>query len=94
MSIHRHAAQRDQNEPEIIRSFEAMGWQVVRHTAYDLEVQCPRCGCHLAVEVKFEKGRLTESQKQLQADGWRLHIVRSPAGCVDLVRDHAREAHH
>ncbi len=95
MSLNRRAAQRDVNEPEIIATFKAMGWLVVQHVRYDLQVQCPRANCdtQLSVEVKAPKGKLTPSQADLIANNWHLNIIRTPDEAVELVRAHCR-GHH
>ena len=96
MSIHRHAAQRDDNEPDIVDAFERLGWRVVRHAAYDLAVQCPRNSrCQLSIEVKKlkPKGTLTKSQQQLIESGWSLHIVREVDDVLRLTQHHLRQHH-
>ncbi len=88
------AHQRDTNEPDIIAAFKRLGWLVIQHTAYDLDVVCPRGRQHiLAVEVKTKRGTLTKSQKALIADGVPLHIVRSVADVLALVRLHMETEH-
>lgn len=88
MSLHRRAAQRDTNEPEIIRQFKSMHWRVVQHTKYDLDVCCPRCKRIYAVEVKTKAGRLTASQAALIESGWDLRIVRNWDDVLALIEGH------
>ncbi len=93
MSIPRRAQQRDANEPDIVRAFERLHWQVQRHAAYDLEVQAP-CfsGCHFSVEVKNRGGRNrpTASQEKLVRDGWRLEVVYEVADVVAFCKSHLK----
>ena len=91
MSIHRTAAQRDTNEGELVAAFERLGWLVVRHTVYDLDVSCRRCKAIHAVEVKTRAKRtnLTDSQRALIARGWPLHILFDVAGVERFHEIHA-----
>lgn len=91
----RRAAARDANEPSIIRAFEDAKWQVQRHTAWDLDVLCPRCKEVLSVEVKVPKdgpgtraGRLTDNQKKLIDGGWPLHVVYLVRDVISLIALH------
>lgn len=93
MSIHRQAAQRDQNEGELIKVFRRCGWRVQQHTAWDLDALCPRCKALIPVEVKSsEKGRgeLTQSQKKLILEGWPILIVRTSHDVANLIAGHTR----
>lgn len=99
MSLHRRDAARDQNEPEIVQAFKQCGWKVQRHSAWDLDVLCPRCHEILAVEIKTppetattpsSAGRLTKSQRALIGAGWPLQIVRTMQDVEDLLWLHRR----
>lgn len=102
MSLHRRDAARDANEPEIVRAFRTCGWKLIRHSAYDLEVKCPRCHGISMVEVKMppdpggppsSAGRLTKSQRVLLDDGWPLKIVRTVEDVARLIANHNHTRH-
>ena len=91
MSIHRWAAKRDLNEPDIVNHLR----DVCRCKVYrlsqpvDLMVRLPRTGTILLLEVKAEKGgRLTDSQKNF-LESWAgspVAIVRTPSEAHAVVR--------
>jgi hypothetical protein len=85
LSIRRHNAKRDANEPSIVRVFEDMGCAVARmDQPCDLLI---RCRDRLAlVEVKTPKGTLTPLQEQFIAAGWELYIVRTEDDAINLVK--------
>ncbi len=85
-----HGLSRDRNEPDIVAAFEKLGWLVVRHSAYDLDICCPVRSHILAVEVKKlkPKGRLTPSQNKLIQRGWPLNVVYCVADAVAVVTAH------
>lgn len=84
MSIRRHDAKRDANEPMIVAAFEALFCQVHRmDTPCDLLVQ--HRGQILLVEVKTKDGRLTKDQAEFQQT-WPLHVVRSVDDAIALIQ--------
>lgn len=79
MSLHRHAAKRDKNEPEIIEALAAAGASYLRISVgggSDLVVSYR--GVNYLLEVKSSKGKLTPMQEEfmLYWDG-PYEIVRS-----------------
>lgn len=90
MSIHRQAAKRDANEPEIIAALKAAGCSVQQLSGKgvpDLLVGCPVMGrnyifhdqlINLLMEVKAPKAKLTEDQATWHSE-WlgQVIIVRS-----------------
>jgi hypothetical protein len=63
MSIHRYAAKRDQNEPELVLAAERLGAKVWRlSTPCDLLVLFG--GQWFPVEIKSTDGRLTKPQRE------------------------------
>ena len=95
MSLHRRAAQRDANEPQIIGEFVGHHWRVVQHTVYDLDVCCPSCKRIYAVEVKNpenrHKDKRTDSQRQLMLSGWPLLVIETPLQARNLMHSHQRK---
>ncbi len=90
MGIHRAAAQRDTNEPELITLFRSHGFLVQRHTAWDLDLACPDCHAVLSVEVKTHVARRvrTPTQTRLVDEGWPLHFVTSLDEGIALMATH------
>ncbi len=89
MSIRRHNAKRDANEPLIIAAFEAMGCLVQRiDTPVDLLVYNVRSGSILLVEVKTKRGKLTEQQARF-AQYWPIYVVKTPEDAIGLVQKRA-----
>lgn len=83
MSIRRHNAKRDANEPMIVAAFEAMHCLVHRmDTPCDLLVQ--HRGQIMLVEVKMPKGTLTLDQKDF-SKLWPMHVVRSVDDAITLI---------
>lgn len=90
MSIRRHNARRDANEPGIIAAFEAMGCLVKRlDTPVDLLVNI-RGIIHM-VEVKTARGRLTKDQAS-DSEYWPIHIIRTVDEAIALVQRGRRAA--
>ena len=91
VSIHRRAAQRDENEPAIVNHLR----DVCRCEVYrlsqpvDLMVRLPRTGTIVLLEVKAEKGgRITDNQ-QYFFESWAgspIAIVRTPSEAHAVVR--------
>lgn len=84
------AKRRDANEPAIVQVLQDMGASILRLDEFDLLVGYH--GHDLKVEVKMNKGRITESQNEMLAT-WRgspLHIIRSPEEMVALLNETAR----
>jgi hypothetical protein len=86
MSLNRHAAQRDHNEPAVLAPFKAAGWPVLLLREFDALVLRPDSQV-IMVEVKNKSGRnrLTTRQDQLLADRWPLLILRTPEDAQELV---------
>lgn len=73
MSIHRRAAKRDANEPEIVRALLNVGASVERLSGKDIpDLLVGFRQTTFLIEVKDEanKGRVKPGQKDF-ADGWR-----------------------
>lgn len=86
MSIKRFNAKRDANEPEIIDKFESLGASVESiDTPCDLIVGYGNIS--ILVEVKTEKGVLTENQKDFIRD-WKGQycIVRTTEEAATVFR--------
>lgn len=83
MSIRRHDAKRDANEPEIVSALEVMGCKVIR-----MDQPCDLLVLHrgtvILVEVKTEKGRLSKAQEAL-SQLWPIRVLRSVDEAIDLV---------
>jgi Holliday junction resolvase-like predicted endonuclease len=80
LSIRRHNAKRDSNEPAIVDALERLGCQVKRiDTPVDLLV-LHRGVVHL-VEVKTRKGRLTGDQSAF-VDSWPVTVLRSVGDAI------------
>ena len=86
MSINRHNAARDHNEPAVLAPFKAAGWPILLLREIDALVLKPD-GSTLMVEVKNKSGRnrLTTRQDQLLAERWPLLILRTPEDAQALV---------
>jgi hypothetical protein len=86
LSLNRHAAARDANEPAVLAPFKAAGWPVLLLREIDALVLKPD-GSVLMVEVKNKSGRnrLTTRQDQLIAQGWPLLVLRTPEAAQALV---------
>jgi hypothetical protein len=79
VSLRRHAASRDANEPEIVQTFESCGWVVARLSDPGIpDLLCARPKKLILVEVKMPGQKLTEAQKLFWAT-WPhpIHVVRS-----------------
>jgi hypothetical protein len=84
LSIRRHNAKRDGNEPGIIAALEAMGCIVHRmDTPVDLLV-LHRGTVHL-VEVKAKRGTLTKDQRSF-VKGWPVTVLRSVDDAISFAR--------
>jgi len=84
LSIRRHNAKRDGNEPGIIAALESMGCMVHRmDTPVDLLV-LHRGTVHL-VEVKAKRGTLTKDQR-LFVEGWPVTVLRSVDDAISFAR--------
>lgn len=85
MSLNRRAASRDKNEKALILALKDVGCLVVQLDKFDLLVL--RAGQVYMVEIKNPDGRdrLTPFQKELLAEGWPLHIVRTPEEALRAV---------
>ena len=76
MSLGRYAKRRDTSEASIIAALRQVGAQVIQCDAFDL-LAIYRGHVHM-LECKTGKEPLTERQEQLIAEGWPLHVVRTP----------------
>jgi hypothetical protein len=86
VSLNRHAAQRDHNEPAVLAPFKAAGWPVLLLREIDALVLRPDSQV-IMVEVKNKSGRnrMTTRQDQLLAQRWPLLILRTPEDAQALV---------
>lgn len=63
MSIHRRAAKRDANEPEIVAALESLGFAVTRLSGEGVpDLLLSRAGDWYVAEVKMPNGRLKPAQ--------------------------------
>jgi hypothetical protein len=88
VSIHRYAAKRDENEPELISTAERLGAKVWRlSTPCDLLVLFK--GQWFPVEIKSGSGRLTEPQRIFvtEADlrGGKVLVWRTTEDVLDAL---------
>lgn len=83
MTLNRHDARRDENEPEIVAALELAGCRVRRGNWVDLIAQ--RGSQTFLIEVKTKGGRLTGLQCALIADGWQIHVVRTVTEALQAV---------
>lgn len=68
MSLHRYAAKRDENEPQVVRVLEACGWKVEKLSGKG--VPDLLCGWHrkmMLVEVKMPGEKLNDVQEKWHA---------------------------
>lgn len=81
----RRAAARDLNEPAVVAALERAGCKTVKLNEVDRLVL--RAGQVYLVEIKNPEGRdkLTPFQKKLIAEGWPLHVVRTPEEALAAV---------
>ena len=79
------AMRRDKNEEEIVAALRAAGAIVYpMDTPVDQLVMVN--GEIFLVEIKKpKKGRLTKAQEKLIADGWPVHVVRTPEQALAAV---------
>lgn len=90
MSLRRWDAKRDANEKAIVDALEAVGAHVLRLSisgAPDLLVSYrngPRRDLAL-LEVKTTKGKVNKRQRQFEAEGWTVFIVRSVDDALRVV---------
>lgn len=83
MSLARHAKRRDANEREIVNTLKRAGCLVAKTDIVDLIVQ--RGAETMLIECKTKTGTRTALQRQMEADGWRVHIVRTPEEALKAV---------
>lgn len=87
MSIHRRAARRDENEPQIVAALEAAG-AVVELTSKPLDMIVLVNGVIALADVKKPKtGRLTEDQEAFleKFDGAPIFILRTVDDAIAMV---------
>lgn len=88
-ALRKYDAKRDNNEPEIVDAFRALGCLVHRIDQpcdlllYIFASKGERM--HL-VEVKAPKGQLNDKQRAFQAAGWPVHVIRSGDEAIELVQ--------
>lgn len=83
MSLNRYDAKRDETERDIIRALVKAGCLVMQLDKVDLAVQRGRGKWFL--EVKAERGTLTDRQEALMAAGWDIPVVRTPEEALRAV---------
>lgn len=86
MVMPRHAAQRDLNEPAVLKPFKLAGWKILRLQIIDALILRPD-GHTLLIEVKNKSGKnkLTTNQDRLIRDGWPIVILETPEQAQALV---------
>lgn len=95
MSLWRHAAKRDRNEPEIIDALESFskdqchGGIKVYQLRSPVDLLVCYNGLFILMEVKDGKGRLTESQEKFIKDNplGPLYVVRNGLEAIAACRD-------
>lgn len=80
-----HAVARDANEPEIIKALRAIGC-IVHPLNKPLDLLVGYRGINYLIEVKTDKGKLTEDQEKFIPE-WRgqLCVVRTPEQAISIV---------
>lgn len=64
MSIHRRAAKRDGNEPDIVQALERIGCTVLRLSGAGVpDLAVHHRGRWIMAEIKTQKGKLTDRQE-------------------------------
>lgn len=79
---------KDANHSDVVSWFEhcrCLVWDAAAHGApFDLLVRTPS-GRIVVVEVKHGKGKLTDNERDMIADGWPVRIVRDVDDVVAIV---------
>lgn len=81
---------RDANEGQIVDALEAAGAKVARLSAPgvpDLLVSF-RNGARrdlCLLEVKTKAGKATQAQREFEAEGWQVFVVRSPEEALRVI---------
>ena len=89
MSIHRRAAKRDANEPEIVQALVGMG-ALVELTSKPLDMLVNVNGVIALADVKAPKtGRLTDDQEAFieKWNGAPIYILRTVDDAVKMVNE-------
>lgn len=89
MSIHRRAAKRDANEPEIVQALVGMG-ALVELTSKPLDMLVNVNGVIALADVKDPKrGRITDDQQTFieKWDGAPIYILRTVEDAVKMVNE-------
>lgn len=89
MSIHRRAAKRDANEPEIVEALEGMG-AIVELTNKPLDMLVNVNGVIALADVKDPKrGRITDDQQAFieKWDGAPIYILRTVEDAERMVHE-------
>jgi hypothetical protein len=89
VSLNRHAARRDANEPDIVADLLANGFEVMRLSKpCDLLVWRPNGVSFALLEVKTATGRLTDDQVTFfqQTVGLPRAEVRTPLEALEFAR--------
>jgi Holliday junction resolvase len=87
MALHRRNPKRDANEREIIEALKQIGCTVAQLSARGIpDLLVGYRGKNLLIEVKCEKGKLTEDQIERHAS-WmgEIHIARTPDEAIAIV---------
>lgn len=89
MSIHRRAAKRDKNEPEIVQALVGMG-ALVELTSKPLDMLVNVNGVIALADVKDPKrGRITDDQQTFieKWNGAPIYLLRTPDDAVKMVNE-------
>lgn len=89
MSIHRRAAKRDKNEPQIVEALEGMG-ALVERLSKPLDLLVNVNGVIALADVKAPRtGRLTADQVEFlqKWDGAPIYLLRTPDDAVKMVNE-------
>lgn len=84
VSLWRRAAKRDEVEPAIVAALEKAGVRVWR-LSRPFDLLAHRAGVWHVLEVKGDKGKLTEAQQRDLAGNLPVHVVRTPDEALRAV---------
>lgn len=73
----RRAARVDDNLASIVKAARKMGFRIYVRNDVLADVDAQIGEVHEAWECKGIKGKFTDQQKRLRAEGWRIRTVRS-----------------
>lgn len=83
MSLKRYAARRDSTEKPIVLALRQIGAKVIHLDKFDLLVLYKNQ--LFMFDAKVPKGRKTDSQERLRAEGWPLTYVESIDGALEAL---------